>query len=66
MEKIVIMSGRTDQDSNLIECLRVLFPECEIDVQNREYANYDSFELFKDESDDAELNEELEKYLAFL
>lgn len=66
MEKIVIMSGGTDQDSNLIACLRALFPECEIDMQNREPANYDSFELSTDDSDTVELNEELERYLAFL
>jgi hypothetical protein len=66
MEKIVVMSGGTEQDSNLIECLRVLFPECEIDIQNREPANYDSFELSNDESDNSGLNEDLEKYLAFL
>ncbi|MDM7919780.1 MAG: hypothetical protein QUS12_11510 [Methanosarcina sp.] len=66
MEKIVVMSGGTDQDSNLIACLKALFPECEIDIQNREPANYDSFELSTDDSDTVELNEDLEKYLSFL
>ncbi len=66
MEKIVVMSGGTDQDSKLIECLRALFPECEIDIQNREPSNYDSLELSTDESDTLELNEDLEKYLSFL
>jgi hypothetical protein len=66
MEKIVVMSGGTDQDSNLIECLKVLFPECEIDIQNRTPKNYDTFELFQDESETSESNEDLDKFLAFL
>jgi hypothetical protein len=66
MEKIVVMSGGTDHDSNLIECLRVLFPECEIDIQNRMPRDYDSFELFQDDPETVETNENLDKYLAFL
>ena len=33
MEKIVVLSSQTKVDNTLIKCLKMLFPECEIEVQ---------------------------------
>lgn len=63
MEKIVVMSSGTDQDSNLIECLRALFPECEIAIQQRIPKND---EPVSDEKEESGLDENIEKYLSFL
>ena len=35
MEKIVVMTGESERDDNLIKCLEVLFPECEIEIHSR-------------------------------
>jgi hypothetical protein len=32
MEKIVVLNGFSEEDGMLINCLKVLFPECEIRV----------------------------------
>jgi hypothetical protein len=34
MEKIVVLTG-SQKDDNLINCLRTLFPECIIEVQEK-------------------------------
>ncbi len=36
MEKIVVLTGRYGVDEKLIECLRILFPDCEIQTLRRE------------------------------
>jgi hypothetical protein len=36
MEKIVILCGPDEEDRMLTACLRILFPECEIQVQPKE------------------------------
>ncbi len=66
MEKIVIMTGGSDHDINLIKCLKALFPEVEIDVRERKSDNYESIELENAEAEDAGINEITEKYLSFL
>ena len=33
MEKIVILNSQSGGEPTLIECLNILFPECEIEVQ---------------------------------
>ena len=66
MEKIVVMTGGTDHDINLIKCLKELFPEVEIDVRHRKPGNYESVEPDKAETDDNGINETTEKYLSFL
>ena len=35
MEKIVILNSPCERDSILIACLRILFPECEIEVRSQ-------------------------------
>jgi hypothetical protein len=35
MEKIVVLT-RNDGDNNLVSCLKMLFPECVIEVHERE------------------------------
>ena len=32
MEKIVVLACGSEYDKNLISCLKMLFPECEIEV----------------------------------
>ena len=66
MEKIVVMTGGSDHDTNLIECLKALFPEVEIDIRERKPDNYESAELENAETDDIAINEITEKYLSFL
>ena len=34
MEKIVILSGASEEDGMLIDCLRILFPECELQIRS--------------------------------
>ena len=66
MEKIVVISRGSDHDSKLIECLKALFPDCEIDIQHRMPKNYDSIDLDSEAPDTVEINEIMEKYLSFL
>lgn len=35
MKKIVIINGPSKQDNLLMACLRILFPECDIQVQSQ-------------------------------
>lgn len=35
MEKIVIVTDHPEEDDSLIACLRMLFPECEIQIFSR-------------------------------
>ena len=35
MKKIVILTESSQQPDTLIKCLRVLFPECEIQIQSK-------------------------------
>ncbi len=65
MEKIVVMSRGSDNDRKLIKCLRALFPDCEIDIQQRIPGNYDAFCLESDD-EDTKLSENIEKFLSFL
>ena len=37
MEKIVILKRPSEKDDLLISCLRILFPECEIEVQSGQF-----------------------------
>lgn len=34
MEKIVILNGTSEEDNMLFDCLRILFPECEIQIRS--------------------------------
>jgi hypothetical protein len=65
MEKIVVLTAGSENDSKLIKCLKTLFPECEIDIQQRIPGDNDSADIIF-ENDDMELSEDIEKYLSFL
>ena len=39
MDKIVVLSGNTERDDNLVRCLKMLFPECEIEIVSRRSEN---------------------------
>ena len=66
MEKIIVLSGGSDRDSKLIKCLKTLFPECEIDIQQRMPGNNDPADIIFEHDDDMALGEDIEKYLSFL
>lgn len=66
MEKIVVLTGGSENDSKLIECLKMLFPECEIDVQQRMSGNNEPADIIFEHDDDMALSEDIEKYLSFL
>jgi len=36
LEKIVIVTDHPEEDDSLIACLRMLFPECEIQIFSRQ------------------------------
>jgi hypothetical protein len=40
MKKIVILCDPSEENDRLITCLRILFPECEIQVQPRGVGNF--------------------------
>ncbi len=50
MDKIIVLRNNPEMDDNLVECLRMLFPECEIDVLSRPARNMDDFS-YKNEQD---------------
>jgi hypothetical protein len=65
MEKIVVLSGGPENDTKLVKCLKTLFPECEIDIQQRMPGDNSPSDIIF-ENEDLDLNEDLEKYLSFL
>ena len=65
MEKIVVLSGGPENDRKLVKCLKTLFPECEIDIQQRVPEDNSPADIIF-ENDDLELDEDIEKYLSFL
>lgn len=66
MERIVVLTGGSENDNKLIECLKMLFPECEIDVQQRMPGNNEPADIIFEHDDDMALGEDIEKYLSFL
>ena len=66
MEKIVVLTSGSNKDNKLIKCLKMLFPECEIDVQQRVEGNNDPADIIFENDDDLALGEDIEKYLSFL
>ena len=42
MDKLVIMTGDSEVNERLLECLRMLFPECAIDIVVRETEKFPS------------------------
>ena len=65
MERIVVLTSGSTQDNRLIECLKMLFPECEIDIQLRMTGDHEPADIIF-EHDDMVLGEDIEKYLSFL
>ena len=65
MEKIVVLTNGLDQDNKLIECLKIIFPECEIDIQQRIDGGHEPADIIFEHNDMA-LGEDIEKYLSFL
>lgn len=66
MERIVVLTGGSENDGKLIECLKMLFPECEIEIQQRMSGNNDPADIIFEHDDELALNEDIEKYLSFL
>lgn len=65
MERIVILTSGSDQDTRLVECLKMLFPECKIEIQQRMTGDNEPADIIF-EHDDMVLSEDIEKYLSFL
>lgn len=40
MEKIIVLAGESKNDKTLVNCLKSLFPECEIEVQVKSSKEY--------------------------
>lgn len=36
MEKIVVLTDNAEKDNNLVKCLGMIFPECEIEVRSKQ------------------------------
>ena len=66
MEKIVVLSSGSESESKLIECLKRLFPECEIEIQEKMPGNDEASDIIFEHDDELDLNEDIEKYLSFL
>jgi len=66
MEKIVVLKGSSGDD-NLIDCLRMLFPECVVEVHERRPVKRINNTLVYDNFNNPNANDErLEEYLSFL
>jgi len=65
MEKIVVLTGNNG-DENLINCLRILFPECTIEVHEKRPIKKGEAPVAVYNPDDDIYDERLEKYLSFL
>ena len=66
MERIVVLTGDSDRDDNLIRCLKMLFPECNIEVHSNQPLNDDNPNSTVDPSGNYVLDEKLDKYMSFL
>ena len=53
MDKIVILTGNSERNDSLIECLNILFPECEIEIQSKQTEGFEGFPIhMKENSED--------------
>ena len=50
MDKIVILSGNSERNDSLIECLRMLFPECEIQNLSGRTESFGDFPVYMEEN----------------
>jgi len=65
MEKIVILTGN-DGDENLVNCIRMLFPECSIEVHEKRPGLRSPDLPASCRPKDKNFDERLEKYLGLL
>ena len=42
MDKVILLTDRTEECNPLISCLKLLFPECKIQVQQKKAAGLES------------------------
>lgn len=68
MEKIIVLTCGSEQEGNLIDCLKNLFPDCEIEIQARESVNreYKNQNISTVSTDDASMDKKLNKFMSFL
>jgi len=55
MNKIVILNGTSERDDSLIECLNILFPECEIEIQSKQTEGFEGFPVHMKENLEMEI-----------
>ena len=64
MDKIVFITEETNTNENLLKCLNLLFPECEIQVQQKKpLGTHDSHDI---QTRNKETEDRENKYLSFL
>jgi hypothetical protein len=68
MEKIIVLTGGSEHDENLIDCLKNLFPNCEIEIQAREPVNreFTNQSISTVSIDDSNIDKKLNKFMSFL
>jgi hypothetical protein len=69
MEKIIVLIGESEHDEYLIDCLKNLFPDCEIEIQARESSvNRENKkpDISTISADDANMDKKLNKFMSFL
>lgn len=68
MEKIIVLTGGSEHDDNLIDCLKNLFPDCEIEIQAREQVNSESKNTIISTvpTCDSNMDKKLNKFMSFL
>lgn len=68
MEKIILLTGKSERDEKLVSCLRKLFPDCEIELKSKDERF--NFQEGPDNSDcsggELNLDKKLSKYMSFL
>jgi len=66
MEKIVILTDHSEDDNNLIKCLNMLFPECEIEIHTSQAEVDCNSTSTSGSAENKILDDKLEKLLSFL
>jgi len=55
MDKIVILSSNSERNDSLFECLSMLFPECEIEIQSKQKEGFEGFPVHMKENLEMEI-----------
>jgi hypothetical protein len=68
MEKIIVLTCGSEQEGNLIDCLKNLFPDCEIEIQARESVNveYKNSNISNVSTAETNMDKKLNKFMSFL